>query len=79
VRERANGYYYPSAYFFSKIMFDVLPLRIVTNLKTTTAELLSTFCDNLMRNPKVEELELDNTLEKVVRLFGYISEKVFFN
>jgi len=32
-----------------------------------------------MRNPKVEELELDNTLEKVVRLFGYISEKVFFN
>jgi len=50
-----------------------------TNLKTTTAELLSTFCDNLMRNPKVEELELDNMMEKVVRLFGYISEKVFFN
>jgi len=48
-----------------------------TNLKTTTAELLSTFCDNLMRNPKVEELELDNMLEKVVPLFGYISEKVF--
>jgi len=28
VRERANGYYYPSAYFISKTMFDIIPLRI---------------------------------------------------
>lgn len=29
VREVANGYYTPSAYFFSKILFDLLPLRII--------------------------------------------------
>ena len=29
IRERANGYYRPMAYFFSKILFDILPLRIV--------------------------------------------------
>jgi ABC-type multidrug transport system ATPase subunit len=28
VRERANGYYYPSAYFISKTLFDIIPLRI---------------------------------------------------
>ena len=29
VRERANGYYYPSAYFVSKTVFDIIPLRVV--------------------------------------------------
>ncbi|ODQ51181.1 hypothetical protein SAICODRAFT_60202 [Saitoella complicata NRRL Y-17804] len=29
VRERANGYYHPAAYFLSKVIFDVIPLRIV--------------------------------------------------
>lgn len=32
IRERANGYYRPMAYFFSKILFDILPLRIVPPL-----------------------------------------------
>jgi len=29
VRERANGYYAPITYFASKLMFDIIPLRIV--------------------------------------------------
>lgn len=29
VREKANGYYNPMSYFFSKIFFDLIPLRIV--------------------------------------------------
>eukprot|EP01027_Heterolobosea_sp_BB2_P007474 GEZU01011119.1.p1 GENE.GEZU01011119.1~~GEZU01011119.1.p1 ORF type:complete len:768 (-),score=341.27 GEZU01011119.1:60-2363(-) len=49
-----------------------------TKTRTSTAELLSTYCDNLMRNPKVEEGDLDAILEKVVRLFGYIAEKDMF-
>ena len=29
VRERANGYYSPATYFAAKVMFDIVPLRIV--------------------------------------------------
>ncbi|PNY24891.1 ATP-dependent permease [Tolypocladium capitatum] len=29
VRERANGYYAPATYFTAKVLFDVIPLRIV--------------------------------------------------
>lgn len=29
VRERANGYYSPLTYFTSKLMFDILPLRVI--------------------------------------------------
>jgi ABC-type multidrug transport system permease subunit len=29
VRERANGYYRPLAYFVSKTLFDLIPLRII--------------------------------------------------
>jgi ABC-type multidrug transport system ATPase subunit/ABC-type multidrug transport system permease subunit len=32
VRERANGYYHPSAYFISKAVFDIIPLRVVPPL-----------------------------------------------
>ncbi|KAI9270313.1 hypothetical protein EDC94DRAFT_512884 [Helicostylum pulchrum] len=28
-RERANGYYSPTTYFLSKILFDIIPLRVV--------------------------------------------------
>jgi ABC-type multidrug transport system ATPase subunit len=31
-REKANGYYRPMAYFFSKIVFDIIPLRVVPPL-----------------------------------------------
>lgn len=29
MRERANGYYSPITYFLSKVLFDVLPLRVI--------------------------------------------------
>ncbi|KAJ6104696.1 ABC transporter G family member [Penicillium sp. IBT 18751x] len=29
VRERANGYYHPVTYFASKVMFDIVPLRLL--------------------------------------------------
>ncbi|KAK9727972.1 FAD-dependent urate hydroxylase [Basidiobolus ranarum] len=29
VRERANGYYSPITYFASKVMFDIVPLRVI--------------------------------------------------
>ncbi|KAL5617246.1 hypothetical protein FOBRF1_005994 [Fusarium oxysporum] len=29
VRERANGYYAPATYFAAKVLFDIIPLRIV--------------------------------------------------
>lgn len=29
VRERANGYYAPITYFVSKVLFDIIPLRII--------------------------------------------------
>lgn len=29
VRERANGYYSPFTYFISKVMFDIVPLRVI--------------------------------------------------
>ncbi|KAI8980227.1 hypothetical protein BD414DRAFT_494008 [Trametes punicea] len=32
MRERANGYYSPLTYFASKILFDILPLRVVPPL-----------------------------------------------
>lgn len=28
-RERANGYYSPTTYFLSKVLFDIIPLRVV--------------------------------------------------
>ena len=29
VRERANGYYHPITYFAAKVLFDIIPLRII--------------------------------------------------
>ncbi|KAL1408358.1 FAD-dependent urate hydroxylase [Vanrija albida] len=29
MRERANGYYSPAAYFLSKVLFDIIPLRVI--------------------------------------------------
>ncbi|ANB13836.1 putative ATP-dependent permease ADP1 [Sugiyamaella lignohabitans] len=28
IRERANGYYHPIAYYLAKVMFDIIPLRV---------------------------------------------------
>lgn len=32
IRERANGYYSPGTYFFAKILFDIIPLRVAPPL-----------------------------------------------
>ncbi|KAK3674963.1 FAD-dependent urate hydroxylase [Recurvomyces mirabilis] len=32
VRERAKGYYHPFAYYFSKMVFDIVPLRLIPPL-----------------------------------------------
>ncbi|KAI9318513.1 P-loop containing nucleoside triphosphate hydrolase protein [Dichotomocladium elegans] len=32
LRERANGYYSPGIYFLSKVLFDIIPLRVVPPL-----------------------------------------------
>jgi len=48
-------------------------------VKSSTAELLSTYCDTIMKSTdKVGEDKLDELLEKIVRLFGYISDKDMF-
>lgn len=50
-----------------------------TTIKSSTAELLSTYCDTIMKSTdKVGEDKLDELLEKIVRLFGYISDKDMF-
>ena len=48
---------------------------------STSAELLATFCDNLLKKGGSEKLSdeaIEETLEKVVRLLAYISDKDLF-
>ena len=48
---------------------------------TSTAELMANFCDTILKKGGSEKLsddELDKTLEKVVRLLAYISDKDMF-
>ncbi|EOD24949.1 hypothetical protein EMIHUDRAFT_254675 [Emiliania huxleyi CCMP1516] len=49
--------------------------------KSATAELLSNFCDNLLKNSGalLSDEALEDKLEKVVRLFGYLFDKVIFS
>jgi cullin 1 len=49
-----------------------------TGSKVTSSELLSTYCDNLMKNEKVDPDELESKLTKVVQLFTHISDKDLF-
>jgi len=47
--------------------------------KTSCAELLSTYCDSIMKTTdKVGEDKLEDLLERIVHLFGYISDKDMF-
>jgi len=48
--------------------------------KTSTAELLSNFCDNLLKKSgeRLSDEALEDKLEKVVRLFSYLSDKDIF-
>lgn len=48
---------------------------------STSAELLATFCDNLLKRGSSEKLSdeaIEETLEKVVKLLAYISDKDLF-
>ncbi|KAM0886351.1 hypothetical protein ACQ4PT_029754 [Festuca glaucescens] len=48
---------------------------------STSAELLATFCDNILKKGGSEKLSdeaIEDTLEKVVRLLAYISDKDLF-
>ena len=49
--------------------------------KSATAELLSNFCDNLLKRSgeRLSDEALEDKLEKVVRLFGYLFDKVIFS
>uniref|UniRef100_A0A7S4G457 Cullin family profile domain-containing protein n=1 Tax=Eutreptiella gymnastica TaxID=73025 RepID=A0A7S4G457_9EUGL len=46
--------------------------------KVTSSELLSNYCDNLMKNEKVDPDELEAKLHKIVCLFSNISDKDLF-
>jgi cullin 1 len=55
------------------------PKDATAPIKSSTSELLSTYCDTIMKSTdKVGEEKLDELLEKIVRLFGYISDKDMF-
>lgn len=60
-----------------KEAFEVFVNKDIGN--TTTAELLSTFCDNIMKTggDKLEG-EIDQNLDKIVMLFSYLSDKDMF-
>jgi cullin 1 len=65
---------------FQKVLkeaFEVFVNKDIGN--TTTAELLSTFCDNIMKTggDKLEG-EIDVNLDKIVMLFSYLSDKDMF-
>ncbi|EOD33762.1 hypothetical protein EMIHUDRAFT_229261 [Emiliania huxleyi CCMP1516] len=49
--------------------------------KSATAELLSNFCDNLLKKSgeRLSDEALEDKLEKVVRLFGYLFDKNIFS
>ncbi|CAI9260271.1 unnamed protein product [Lactuca saligna] len=49
--------------------------------RSSSAELLATFCDNILKNGGSEKLNdeaVEDTLEKVVKLLAYISDKDLF-
>eukprot|EP00667_Euglena_gracilis_P002382 EG_transcript_2382 len=46
--------------------------------KVTSSELLSNYCDNLMKNEKVDPDEVESKLTKIVQLFTHISDKDLF-
>jgi hypothetical protein len=65
---------------FQKVLkeaFEVFVNKDIGN--STTAELLSTFCDNIMKTggDKLEG-EIDSNLDKIVMLFSYLSDKDMF-
>jgi hypothetical protein len=54
--------------------------RVRRARQVTTAEMLSNFCDNLLKKSgeRLDDTQLDDKLEKVVRLFSYLTDKDIF-
>ena len=44
----------------------------------TNAEFMCTYCDRLLKSPKMSEVEVEDSLEKIVQLFSYLTEKDMF-
>mmetsp|Transcript_22229 Transcript_22229/g.71840 ORF Transcript_22229/g.71840 Transcript_22229/m.71840 type:complete len:749 (-) Transcript_22229:395-2641(-) len=66
---------------FHKAMKEAFEVFVNKDIgKTATAELLSNFCDNLLKKSgeRLSDEALEDKLEKVVRLFGYLSDKDIF-
>jgi len=66
---------------FHKAMKEAFEVFVNKDIgKTTTAELLSNFCDNLLKKSgeRLSDDALEEKLEKVVRLFCYLSDKDIF-
>jgi len=66
---------------FQKAMKEAFEVFVNKDIgKTSTAELLSNFCDNLLKKSgeRLSEEALEEKLEKVVRLFSYLSDKDIF-
>ncbi|XP_022727593.1 cullin-1 isoform X6 [Durio zibethinus] len=62
-----------------KEAFEVFCNKTVSG--SSSAELLATFCDNILKKGGSEKLSdeaIEETLEKVVKLFAYISDKDLF-
>lgn len=62
-----------------KEAFEVFCNKIVAG--STSAELLASFCDNLLKKGGSEKLTdeaIEDVLEKVVRVLGYVSDKDLF-
>eukprot|EP00960_Hanusia_phi_P022722 671639-Hanusia_phi.AAC.1 len=63
---------------FQKVLKEAFEVFVNKDIgSTTTAELLSSFCDNIMKTggDKIEG-EIDSILDKIVMLFSYLSDKV---
>ncbi|EKX36222.1 hypothetical protein GUITHDRAFT_158687 [Guillardia theta CCMP2712] len=65
---------------FQKVLKEAFEVFVNKDIgSTTTAELLSSFCDNIMKTggDKIEG-EIDSILDKIVMLFSYLSDKDMF-
>ena len=66
---------------FHKAMKEAFEVFVNKDIgKSSTAELLSNFCDNLLKKSgeRLSDEGLEEKLEKVVRLFSYLSDKDIF-
>jgi len=66
---------------FQKALKDAFVEIINKNVGSfTNAELMSTFCDRILKNggEKIEEGEVEDSLDRIVQLFSYLTDKDLF-